>query len=244
MAFLRPGSFALDTPMKDADSVCDPEKDGSDAASTANGRLPVRARLARVGKYAFSIFAAAFFPTFLFWLAFWVPNAADDDVLPLLFAMWATLCAAVAALFAMPLILAPRRRRWHRAVAGGAAFVLVAVWFCFAFPQLNLYNPFHPFADTIRAPGFSESTFFGKIRPGMGEEEVVSLLGQPLSKEPAWSYNPYGEDAFLGDRWRYTEGRSHSVEVSFRDTHFAWLQRDILFTNGVVKELHSTIRPK
>lgn len=230
--------------MKDTDSVCAPEKDRSDAASAENGRLPVRARLARVGKYAFSIFAASFFPTFLVWLALRVPNAADDDVLPLLFALWASSCAVVAALFAMPLILAPRRRRWHRAVAGGAALALIAAWFCLAFPQLNLYNPFHPFADTLRAPGFSDSAFFGKIRPGMAEEEVVSLLGQPLSKEPAWSYNPYGEDTFLGDRWRYTESRPHAVEFSFRDTHFAWLQRDVLFTNGVVKELHFAVRPK
>lgn len=51
-------------------------RNDTDAASAENGRLPVRARLARVGKYAFSIFAASFFPTFLLWLALRVPNAA------------------------------------------------------------------------------------------------------------------------------------------------------------------------
>lgn len=119
---------------------------------------------------------------------------------------------------------AGRSRGWIRllqaVVAGSLLFVLGSViWLLL---MLEMICPFDPYVDTCFAPGYSKKAFEA-VEVGMSETDVTSILGEPLSADPApegisanpdriWSYTrdgcaPYGDFAWYGQHIGLKEGR-------------------------------------
>jgi len=94
----------------------------------------------------------------------------------------------------------------------------------FVYSRCELICFFDPWIDTQVSPGFSDAAF-QKIRIGMSQDEVVTLLGQPLSK--------------------ISKKRSGCIEWWFtRDGKckwgdFAWMARSVMLSNQTVVEIHS-----
>ena len=187
--------------------------------------LSFSARAKRAGRYFAAVFCAAFVPVFAFW-TMCSPPYEPFSGFAILF--WVAACAVPALLFALLLLALPRRRRWHRFAAAAVPVLLAVAWLVFVFPCGELFCPFYPSIDTEYAPGYTDRGFF-RIRPGMTEAQVRSLIGEPFYTNEVWSYNPPGEDEYDGVYWHYSD----DGKCTFGD--FAWLQRNVVFTNGVVK---------
>ena len=89
--------------------------------------------------------------------------------------------------------------------------------YCILFPGIG----------TRFAPGYSERGF-NAVRPGMSEQEVIALIGKPLSEGSQVA--PSGRLlAKAGDIvWAY------SIDTNGRDGDWAWLSREVVFRNGRV----------
>ncbi len=111
-----------------------------------------------------------------------------------------------------------KRRLKYFAIILGSVFLLyvVAVVFC-----TEMYCPWNPSIDTVYADGFSEEAFL-TIREGMTMSDVNALMCDPVSN---WT-DPVGR-TFV---WYTSDGR-----CKFWD--FAYIQRGLLLTNGVVSEV-------
>jgi hypothetical protein len=86
------------------------------------------------------------------------------------------------------------------------------------------YFPFYPSIDTVYSKNFDEKKFQG-ITPGASKDEVLSLLGEPLSK-----FKQYPEDSL--EVWEYSSDGACNGWCDF-----AWLGRAVTFgPDGKVKE--------
>ena len=91
--------------------------------------------------------------------------------------------------------------------------------YCIAWPGIG----------TQFTPGYSHLGFV-RIRPGMTEEQVLTLLGRPLSQgfnqrtaPPGWPKWQRGDET-----WTY------STDSSRRGGDWAWLSREVVFRQGLV----------
>jgi hypothetical protein len=86
------------------------------------------------------------------------------------------------------------------------------------------YCYFYPSVGTRFTPGFSEFNF-AKVKPGMSQSDVQTLLGQPLFMQT----NRKGIE-----EWYYSLDNDKGFDV-------AWLVRIVEFTNGIVLNTVKTI---
>ena len=107
------------------------------------------------------------------------------------------------------------------------ALLLVAVYS----GGFETYCVFWPGIETNYAPGYSER-HFKRVEVGMTNEQVIALLGHPLRTEEFStsqpSYRNYGEQV-----WSYTR------EGSWPLGDWAWLSREVVFSEGHVARLVS-----
>ncbi len=89
----------------------------------------------------------------------------------------------------------------------------------------EMYCPWNPSIDTVYADGFSEKAFL-TVREGMMMSDVDELMCAPIS---SWT-DPVGR-TFV---WYTTDGRC-------RFWDFAYLQRGLVLTNGVVSKVITAI---
>jgi hypothetical protein len=71
----------------------------------------------------------------------------------------------------------------------------------------------HP--ETHYALGFSEQSF-SKVKPGMTTNEVLHILGEPLSRTPWDLWGP----SRLGQCWDYSESTTNIMNFHMRDIIF------------------------
>ena len=107
-------------------------------------------------------------------------------------------------------------------IGSAITLILVVAWmYC----HLELYCHLFPSIDTTFAKSYSEQEF-DRIHPGMTQEEVQKLLGQPLSivkhqdGSQTWWYSQDGR-CKLGD--------------------FAWLGRSIQFKGTLVEKVEKRV---
>ncbi len=81
--------------------------------------------------------------------------------------------------------------------------------------------PFYPYIDTIFSKDFTWGKF-EKVQEGMSREEVIQLLGQPLSKHD-WGNPPTRKC------WQYSkDGKLEPI------ADFSWYLAQVCFTKGRV----------
>lgn len=113
--------------------------------------------------------------------------------------------------------------RYLSFVAVAFVFLIGAMFFYCG--VIEEYFPLYPAIDTNFASGFSE-TAFGNVEIGMGEEEVRTMLGEPL-----WTQK--SKDGTI--KWWYSgDGKS-------RWGDFAWLGRSLMIKDGTVSSIERRV---
>jgi len=113
------------------------------------------------------------------------------------------------------------KRRCVRLAAAGSA-VLVALWLLC---HCELYCRLWPSIDTVYAKEYSEEAFL-KLRVGMSVQDVNAIMCPPLTSAGSRD----GETVYC-----YTRDGSCAL------WDFAWLARYVIFKDGRVVEVVSTV---
>lgn len=97
-----------------------------------------------------------------------------------------------------------------------ALFVLFVIFLIWLYFNASNHFIFDPYIDTIFSEGFSEEKFH-QVNSGMSKDEVLALLGEPLSRD-YWGNNPkcwqYSTD---GKVWPYADFSYYLFQICFND---------------------------
>lgn len=126
------------------------------------------------------------------------------------------------------------RKPARRVALGVFTIFLVGTGFlslvCFPAPPEGK-NLLCPDCDTRFAAGYTDEGF-AKVRPGMTEQDLVSLLGQPVHRQTEWFRQPFlaGAEVLW---WYSSDGASTSGDYAWR-APIVGLRQGVVVTNYIV----------